>query len=107
MGYIYDRDSTGGFRRSNTYRSRGFGAKAWRKPESPFTTKRKIGRAIFANSSKPLADEPHILDLIFKMNLAKELNMPVDRIDDLPALDVNAYLFIIDTQRKSSELRHG
>lgn len=72
---------------------------------TPFATKRKLGRAIVANSTNLINDEPTLIDLFNKLALREKFGFTAKEIDELPTDKVDTYLFLIDTLNKKRQLR--
>ena len=72
--------------------------------DTPFTTKRKLARAIVANSTNLINDEPTLVDLFNKLALREKFGFTAKEIDELPTDKVDTYLFLIDTLQKKQQL---
>ena len=71
---------------------------------TPFATKRKLARAIVANSTNLINDEPTLVDLFNKLALREKFGFTAKEIDELPTDKVDTYLFLIDTLQKKQQL---
>ena len=72
--------------------------------DTPFATKRKLARAIVANSTNLINDEPTLVDLFNKLALREKFGFTAKEIDELPTDKVDTYLFLIDTLQKKQQL---
>lgn len=72
--------------------------------DAPFATKRKLARAIVANSTNLINDEPTLIDLFNKLALREKFGFTAKEIDELPTDKVDTYLFLIDTLNKKQQL---
>lgn len=72
---------------------------------APFEIKRKLARAIVANSTNLIADEPVLMDLFNKLTLREKLGFTAKEVDEMPSDKVEMYLFLIDTLNKKQLLR--
>ena len=71
---------------------------------APFEVKRKLARAIVANSTNLIADEPVLMDLFNKLTLREKLGFTAKEVDEMPSDKVETYLFLIDTLNKKQKL---